>query len=290
MLQILLSTYNGEKWLGELLTSIFNQTYTNWHLLIRDDGSTDRTKEIIQDWKKSYPDKITLFAEDNRGVIQSFNTLLAYSSAPYLALCDQDDVWKENKLEKLMEKAHLNGPLLIHHDLEVVDQNLKTTHRSFWRYQRINPKAKQLNRLLVQYGVTGCATMINKPLRNLAIPIPEGATMHDHWISLVAAAFGEIIAIDEPLILYRQHGQNQVGAAPYFSLKRLKRYQQSMEQIFWQAHLFLERYQLPQEQQNILNQFLQLPKLSWLKRLQTIIHNSFYKSGILRNLIFIFYR
>ncbi|MFN3785541.1 MAG: glycosyltransferase, partial [Thiothrix sp.] len=94
-LQILLSTFNGERWLAELLDSLAQQTYQNWQLLVRDDASSDQTMQVLLQWQAQYPAKVSGILRDgvNLGSTQSFSRLVAFSQAPYLMFCDQDDVW-----------------------------------------------------------------------------------------------------------------------------------------------------------------------------------------------------
>ena len=101
---ILLSTYNGEKYLPELLHSLENQTHDNWHLYIRDDGSTDSTPILIENFIKRYPKKSNFIDGKNIGAIKSFGELLKKSNSDYVLLCDQDDVWLDNKISLLLKK------------------------------------------------------------------------------------------------------------------------------------------------------------------------------------------
>ena len=154
--QILLSTYNGERYLGALLDSILAQTYQDWNLLIRDDGSSDGTMSVIQDYI-SKDSRITLLpSKENVGVISSFELLLKSSSAPYLLFCDQDDVWLPKKVDILYscmldEERNFPGkPLLVHSDLLVVDADLNIISNSFWEYSNINIAQHDFNFLGVK--------------------------------------------------------------------------------------------------------------------------------------------
>lgn len=222
-INILLAAYNGAAYLSEQLDSLLAQTCSNWHLTISDDGSTDNTVEIVNSFFARYPDKITVLATSGEklGPCGNFAQLLAQSKADYTMFCDQDDVWLPRKIELTMARMRdmeaLYGeatPLMVHTDLKVVDGNLKPLSDSLWRYQQTNPAVTALNRLLVQNVATGCTVMINRALRELALPIPEEARMHDWWLALVAAVFGRIGHVAQPTILYRQHGRNDSGAAP----------------------------------------------------------------------------
>lgn len=213
--QILLATYNGALFLPDQLRSIEEQTYGNIELIARDDCSEDNSKELLIKAKAKI-----LPSEKRAGCVENFSRLLTSSTAPYLFFADQDDVWKSNKvslcIEKMIEEEMRhpsNTPLLLHTDLEVVDASLHTIAPSFWAYSGIDPiRASSFSRLLVQNTVTGCAMMINRPLADLVGGIPRHAKMHDWWIALVAAAFGKIVSVPIPTLLYRQHASNSLGA------------------------------------------------------------------------------
>ncbi len=221
-IDILLSTYNGELYLKELLDSIYSQTYINWKLIIRDDGSEDSTLNIIEQYKHRYPDRIVILTDQNAhlGPAQSFGKLIEGSKAPFLALCDQDDVWLPDKLEKqmaiMLEKTNTfnsSMPILVHSDLKVCDEKLDCIFDSFWRYQNINPLKMKDNRcLLFQNFITGCTILMNRSLAQRVIPISQKAVMFDWWITLIAKQLGKIVTINEPLVKYRQHGNNAIGA------------------------------------------------------------------------------
>lgn len=217
--QILLSTYNGERYLGALLDSILAQTYQDWNLLIRDDGSSDGTMSVIQDYI-SRDSRITLLpSKENVGVISSFELLLKSSSAPYLLFCDQDDVWLPTKVSDQLdamlecEGCHVNTPIVVHSDLLVVDSDLNLISNSFWEYSNINIAQHDFNFLGVKNYVTGCAMMINRLAVDCALPFLPETRMHDAWIALnVLKNGGEIKSLSQPTIMYRQHANNVVGA------------------------------------------------------------------------------
>ena len=224
MIEILLSTYNGEKYLDEQIRSIINQTYTNWILTIRDDGSTDKTTEIITKFTKEYPDKIKLLyagVTKNIGVIHSFETLLAHSSADYVMFSDQDDIWLSEKVEKTLKKMreiesiNPNTPIVVCCDLYVVNQGLKIVSESYWKYVKLRPELLLKNKkyFVTTNFVTGCTMLINKKAKEISLPIEKNAIMHDAWITLKTySSKGIIFPIREKLIYYRQHTQNSIGA------------------------------------------------------------------------------
>lgn len=222
MIDILLSTYQGEKYLDELLASIINQTYQDWLLCVRDDGSTDGTMSILNTYQIKYPGKIKIIShpKGNIGIVRSFEELLQASSSEYIMFCDQDDVWLPNKVEltlhkmQHLESAHSALPLLVHTDLTVVDSDLQVISPSFWNFSKLDQclLSRNFNYLGVCNGVTGCTAMINRPAKESALPFPATARMHDAWIALCVAKNGKIDYVDESTILYRQHAKNVIGA------------------------------------------------------------------------------
>jgi rhamnosyltransferase len=222
---ILLGAYNGSNYLKEQLESILCQSHNNWNVLIRDDASSDATLAILNQYAAK--DTRFLLQKDQRGnlgVIGNFNCLVEKalaSSSNYFAFSDQDDLWLANKLSTQLallqrtEEKNPGQPVLVHSDMEVVDDSLAAISSSFMSYQGIyHQVVDPLNVLLVQNFVTGCTMVMNRKLLEIAYPIPNQALMHDWWIALCASIFGCIEFVDQPLIKYRQHSNNQVGAKP----------------------------------------------------------------------------
>lgn len=219
-IDILMATYNGEKYLAAQIDSIMGQSFQNFQLFIRDDCSTDATPKIIKEFTKKFPSKIiSLPAERNLGIIANFSALMEASESPYIMLSDQDDIWEKDKIEKTiaemsaLEKCHGSEiPLLVHTDLRVVDHNLQLIDPSFWRHMKLTPDSSHtVQKLILQNVVTGCSMLMNKKLLEMSLPIPKEAMMHDWWLALVAAAFGKISCVKTPTILYRQHNNNALG-------------------------------------------------------------------------------
>jgi rhamnosyltransferase len=229
-MHILLGTYNGADYIAEQIQSIQKQSVTEWVLLIRDDGSTDDTVAIIRQITSG--DTRIRIVDDNAGnlgVVRNFGRLMTLArdeDAEVIFFADQDDVWRPDKMElQLTRLRQMEGtsasspPILVHSDLSVVDRNLQRLCESFMAYQGIaNERRQPLKTLLVQNFVTGCATVVNRPLLELALPVPEGVLMHDWWLALCAAAFGEIGFVEEPTVSYRQHGRNEVGAKSFWGM------------------------------------------------------------------------
>ncbi len=232
-LAILLSTYNGSRFVVEQLDSIINQTYQNFVIVIRDDGSSDDTVAILTNYHGRHPDKLHLVSEQvgNLGASGSFAWLVDYAlrhktvlglESAYMMFCDQDDSWYEDKVatemtamlkaEQTANTDALPSPVLIHSDLQVVNADKQVLGESLIRYQGLEITRNRFPNLVISNLITGCTALINEPLARKALPVPDDAIMHDWWLGLVASAFGKVEFIDQPLVHYRQHGNNTIGA------------------------------------------------------------------------------
>ena len=230
---VLLSTYNGEKFLGEQLDSLLAQSHKNFILVVRDDGSRDRTVSILESYASDHPERIHLISRDgvNMGASASFAFLADYVikskellglKSIYMMFCDQDDTWFPEKIEKLLAAMLAteanNGstlPIIVHSDLEVVSEQNMVIAKSLISYQGLEIERNSFPNLVISNLVTGCTALINEPLAEKALPIPEKAIMHDWWLALVASAFGKLVYLDTPLVHYRQHGNNTIGAKEF---------------------------------------------------------------------------
>lgn len=210
---VLLSTYNGEKYLKDQLNSILNQK-TNYeiNILIRDDGSTDSTKSILEEYEINFAKKIKCVYGENIGYIASFFELIKIAdSYDYYALCDQDDVWLENKVEDAVNallKEDNSIPLLYASRSFLVDDNLKI----YGMTQKKNLDLCYLN-TIIQNILPGHEQVFNyKLISELKIPL-EYTKMyaHDSWIVNVAAIKGKIVFDNTPHVYYRQHDSNKIG-------------------------------------------------------------------------------
>lgn len=307
---ILLSTYNGAKYLSEQLDSIIGQTFKNWHLIVRDDASSDNTVDLLRSYqaKESRIRLISNVKGQNTGALVSYSTLLKYAidntDAEYFMFCDQDDVWFTDKIEislkaiKDIENSTTNQeyriPILIFTDKKVSDENLNMLSDSFFKYQKLNPNKMGLNSLIVQNIPSGCTMLFNRALANKASPIPEEAYMHDHWISLVASAFGKFKYLNSPSMLYRQHSKNVFGAKEttfwYFLNKlnftEIRNLKKIIQQYTNQSMVFYQTYRdvLTYEQLEMLKDFSTFYNKNWLQRRVILIKHRITKHGFFRNL------
>lgn len=270
-----MATYNGEKYLAEQLDSIINQTYHNWNLLIRDDSSTDRTLEIIQDYQKK-DNRIKLLKDNkgNLGIVKNFEELLKNSESEFIMFSDQDDIWIENKLDmylKMIEKIKNKG-FMIHSDAILFDKNKSNILKdTFISKKAIN---KGLENVFFNYFVQGATILISKEIKNFILPFPKEVYLHDRYIHLISELFFERIFVNEALIYYRQHGDNQIGAKNTIRELLSKRYfderDRQLIKIIYNKYgslltddkkkLIEEYFKITDIEKNRFNRFLNLKK------------------------------
>ena len=203
-----LCTYNGEKYLPELLESVLCQSVVPNEVVIVDDCSSDGTVRILKEYASQYPVIKLSLQEKNSGPISSFEKAIQLTSSPYIFLADQDDIWHRNKIENMLSQSFgysQEKPFLLYSDLEVINEEGKLIHSSFWKMAALKPEVTTFKSMLFGNPVTGCASMINSKMRELLVSIPQGIMMHDHWIALIAYGFGQAAFMPEPLVRYRVH-------------------------------------------------------------------------------------
>lgn len=252
---ILMATYNGGRYVAEQIASIENQTHQDWRLLVSDDCSQDDTLAIVGCMAED-DERIEIASSGVRhgGAAGNFMSLVQHAEAPYVMFADQDDAWLPEKvghsvdaIRGMEERYGTDSLLLAFCDMRVVDDELNTINDSFIRMARYDVSRLSFPQLIAQNVAAGCTMIANRPLVELAhkAPVDGRLIMHDWWLMLVAAAFGHIEFVDEALSLYRQHGNNEVGANSFSPADRA-RHQDFMEEQFRdsiaQAELFAEVY------------------------------------------------
>lgn len=286
--QILLSTYNGEKYLSEQLNSLLQQSYSNIHILIRDDGSKDRTINILEDYQKKFPQKIQLILDKNIGVIKSFFKLIEISENDYdfYFFCDQDDFWEKDKIKKAVEMIKKEKDKCIGYfsNLKLVDENL-----SFMRFAYSKVLKPSLLNSFFENIVTGCTYACNK---NLFLKIKEGVkiinvkkiSMHDYYFYFLSCLYGKLIYDEKSYILYRQHSNNVCGMKEednFFKkiLKSIKNRNKNIR-ISFLEEIYLKHIQdLRLEEKEYLKNFLNNYNKSFIKRLIIIKKLKFVKQN-----------
>lgn len=293
---ILMATYNGQAFVGEQIESIQNQTFQDWQLLIRDDASCDKTREIIRDYaqKDSRIRLIDFDKRENLGVIKSFYILLKHEPADFYFFSDQDDIWLPDKLAhclKATEKETLTQPLLVYTDLKIVDKQLKVLHDSMIKTQSHHANTT-LSQELTENTVTGGTMMINHALAQ-QWQETAGLLMHDWYLALVAASMGKLIYLDIATELYRQHDTNVLGARTWS--KRIYKWlrPQLLFSVYWdlikrsqeQARHLLA-LPLTQEKKELVDAFVTIMDKPMLERYRTLKKYGLRKNKGFHTLVF----
>ncbi len=214
---ILLSVYNGGKYLQQQLQSIVLQSHQHWHLLIRDDGSNDDSVEIIEQFKTEYPDRVKIITDQqgNIGYSASFTELLKHSMADYIMFCDQDDIWYSNKIAELLlnikreEGIQPGKAVLVFSDLDVINDKMEvvTTFNKHFKFK----KGVAGSIFFLKNYIPGCNMLFNRILLKSVFKTTNVIGYYDYWLVLVCATIGKITYIDKPLMKYRLHSNNAIG-------------------------------------------------------------------------------
>lgn len=305
MVDILMATYNGEKYIKKQLDSILSQSYEDIRLHISDDFSTDTTWEILAEYQKIYPKKISLYRNTSgkKGAKWNFLHLIDIikkAGANYVMLADQDDIWYPNKVEKtlytmqVLEQRHRNLPLLIYSNLCLIDEEDELIAGDMAKFLHLQMR-KNLNMLLVENCVTGNTVMINKALMQI-YKRPEHLFMHDHYLALLASIFGRLYYMDGIYTGYRQHGRNLLGAKKTGIFKRIfdsdkkKEVAENYQTLFAGVYEILRLYQDTflylkyYEKEEILKAFVSLEHKNRIQKIQMILKYRFFKSKPLMSL------
>ena len=263
---ILLATYNGERYLDEQLKSILTQTYRKFVCYIHDDKSSDRTCEIIDSYCKKYPGIFVRWTYDDRhGAVGNFMSMIQYAAKNcnenYVLFCDQDDVWLPDKVEcevnrlKELEKDGSNTPALVYCDQKLVDHEIKVFSESSMKYLNYTRANEKFKRLVFENCAAGCVIAINRELLLMGASVErlDCIVMHDWWVMLIASVYGRIDYIDKPLMLYRQHDNNTLGAEKKTLEAKIRKYLFSFRKSVVAKRNHIKKCE---------NQILELKKLS----------------------------
>lgn len=295
---VLLATHNSEKYISQQLDSLLNQTFKDSiSIVISDDASTDSTVSIINGYLEKYP-FISLVKSDVplKSPQANFWFLLKNTHvSDYYMFCDHDDVWLKDKIEKtynLMQEVEENKPALVHSDLFVVDSSLNILSDSMFATQGLN-KAPTLKNALIQSSVTGCTMMINNALREIAIKkeTTENMIMHDWYLTILALICGNVGFVNEPLILYRQHGNNQVGAKNTKSFSyiinkatQIKKNKENIKNTYLQAKDIYDIFNDNTENFSLVKAYADNLNKGKAGRIRSAFKYGFWKNSFLRKL------
>ena len=222
---VLMSTYNGEKYLKEQIDSILKQKNVTVKLYIRDDGSKDSTLNILDRYKEQYPDNIIIFSGDNIGFANSFMYLVhKCEHNDFYAFADQDDIWEQNKLEVAIKMIDQKVPLLYASNLQVFDTVENRNYLMYSLESFKNEKAR-MEKYCYLCNPYGCTMVWNEALQEeiLKREKPDKQT-HDIWINLIAHYTGKMILDPNSYIHYRVHGNNACGATPKSIINKIRKY------------------------------------------------------------------
>lgn len=286
---ILLATYNGEKYIKDQINSIIYQTYKNWRLIIRDDGSSDKTVEILN-YYKNLDSRIVICNDEkgNLGVFQNFMELINLSSSPYIMLADQDDIWLNNKVElsllSIKRFEYDKDPVLLFSNSILANESL--TKKFGLNYDlKENPSIK--NFLFYNAGYQGANMIFNKELKIRLFPFFNNKIVHDYHISLVGLLLAKVYHLSDPLMLYRRHEtsttlQNKTlkDRAVWFFKNRSYVYN---PELLDYLKIFVENYkeEINLENLRIIEEYFKIidDKTSKIKKIQTVISNKFSLRG-----------
>lgn len=295
---ILVAAHNSEKFISCQLDSLLCQSYKNISITVSDDFSSDGTPDILKEYKER-DSRITLIKSDTPLKSAQANFMFLLKNAPdadFFMFCDHDDKWATDKTECTLNKM-LSGdilrPRLVHSDLYVTDSDFNIISPSLFSMQKL-PKKQSVDSALIQNSVTGCTAMINSSLRQLILKKDscENMIMHDWYLNILALSTGTVDFIDRPLIFYRQHGNNEVGAkdvrSAEYKLKKLsdgKKNTSSLFATFVQARDIAEIYQAELGKNlQLISAYASMAQMSKIKRIKTCFKYGFWKNTLLRKI------
>ncbi len=207
---VAMATYNGEKHIEEQLKTILNQLGSEDEMIVSDDGSTDKTLEIVRSFKDK---RIKVFDGPKNGVKQNFGNAISKCSGKYIFLADQDDIWLDNKVAVVLETFRKERCTCVVHDAEVFDSKTgKTLYKSFFRWRG---SRKGIWKNIWKNSYIGCCMAFTSDMKKRFLPIPDDVEMHDQWIGIICEKFGKSVFLPEVLLRYRRHDGNQTDMKPY---------------------------------------------------------------------------
>lgn len=235
MISVAMTSRNGARFLGPQLDSLVGQLDPPDELVIGDDGSTDSTVSALHEFAARAPFPVHVEkTRRSRGVVANMADVLACVEGDLIALADQDDVWRGDKLRRLRQAAESTGAALVFSDAEVIDEHGRTTGDRLWPSLDFSPRQRRRltedppGPLLRHSCASGCTMVVTRAVRDLALPFPDeledpvAPMLHDRWLALVAACTGPVVALPAPLVGYRRHEGQTTGARRDRRLRQLR--------------------------------------------------------------------
>ena len=298
---VLLATYNSERWLEPLLRSLAAQDHIDFRLVVADDASADNTIAILERHAANFPGGMEIHRNfpPSGDAIRNFDGLMKRSTAEYIFFCDHDDIWMPDKISTLLthtrrleEQATANTPIYVFSDAQVIDAEGQLTAQSFWDYKKYDPAfAKSLPHLLVCPPMIGCASVVNRACLQRASPVPLLGIGHDWWSALVANIFGTIDFNPQKTIQYRIHGSNvsrprriTPGILMSTTGKRAI-VRQGIQRRIGQAAALLKAFgsSLPDDKKRVLERYVDLASLGPIERRARLLQDRFLYPDFYRN-------
>lgn len=299
LIHIVLATYNGERFIREQLDSILEGTMDDFSIEVCDDGSADRTLEIVREYAEKYECIRIHENEKNLGYARNFIEGIKRSRSPYIMLCDQDDIWKPDKITrtleamKTLEQECRHGeeyPLLVFTDAMNYEDGTGRELGSFHQNSRLNVEKTDPAHLLMENKCIGCTVMVNAAVVPYLETVPEEIRVHDWWLALICSCFGKIHYLPETTLQYRQHHGNMIGGSGFFAYMKnrilnLRKQRVALEQTFVQGKAFylLFRDRLGEKEKETVQAFSRMEEAGPLRRRWYVVRFGFCKSGLMRN-------
>ena len=204
MISVCVAAFNGEKYIEEQILSVLRNLDSQDEIIISDDGSSDRTRRIVDDLAEK-DRRIRIIDGPRKGLIKNFENAIVHSKGDIIFLCDQDDVWKDNKVKTVLDIFGNTDCTLVMHDACIVDANLRISGCSFFEFKKCK---KGYWRNLIKNSYIGCCMAFKRSILDYAIPFPDNIPMNDQWIGLLSERVGKFEFCNEQLLLYRRHSNN----------------------------------------------------------------------------------
>lgn len=294
---IVMATYNGEKYVREQMDSLLAQTHKQLTIEVCDDGSTDGTVAIIREYE-ARDERVRLHVNtQNLGYVKNFLEGVKRCPAPYVMLCDQDDIWQEDKVEQTLlamqeaEKEMPEKPVLVFTDAECFDSETNEMSGFFHETSHLDVKKVDTAHLFMENKCIGCTMMMNRAVLPYLEELPEEIRVHDWWLALICSHFGAIRYVPKATLRYRQHEGNQIGGSSYGGylknrLAHIRRQRQALLLTYRQGAAFLRLFgaQMDKRQRIVAERFAGMEQAGFFGRRCRILRYGFKKSGWVRNI------
>ena len=300
--EIVMATYNGEKYIKEQLDSLLSQSYPDLLVDVCDDGSTDDTVSIVKEYEKK-DRRVRLFEnKTNQGYIRNFMSGIVRCDSPYIMLCDQDDIWNRDKVEltlekmKQMERENPEKPVLVFTDAMNFDSSTGKKLGRFHEMSHLNVKKVDTAHLFMENKCIGCTIMMNRVILPYLRELPEEIRVHDWWLALICSHFGKVVYVDKMTLHYRQHSDNMIGTSSFFQyvakrIRHIKEQKEALRATFAQGTAFYRMFggQITDpERKKCAYEFAKMSENNAVKRRFLALRYGFLKSGLVRNLALMF--